>query len=146
MVARLVRDQEVVGSSPVTSTTKKRKAKTFRFFVFAPHDLLVIIKNDRGRADAIGNLLFCSLLPACATIAAWSRLLPLLTSRSPRPQKSERQKPFAFLSHGLIDQKTLYELLFLKRWFCFYCSLIKRLPLTDSPSFRLYLFNTDYGR
>ena len=35
MVARLVRDQEVVGSSPVTSTTKKRRVFALRFFVFA---------------------------------------------------------------------------------------------------------------
>ena len=32
MVARLVRDQEVVGSSPVTSTTKKRRVLPFAFF------------------------------------------------------------------------------------------------------------------
>ena len=31
MVARLVRDQEVVGSSPVTSTTKKRRVLPFAF-------------------------------------------------------------------------------------------------------------------
>ena len=35
MVARLVRDQEVVGSSPVASTTKKAlKLKGFRAFFF----------------------------------------------------------------------------------------------------------------
>ena len=34
MVARLVRDQEVVGSSPVTSTTKRRTVLTVRLFVF----------------------------------------------------------------------------------------------------------------
>ena len=36
MVARLVRDQKVVGSSPVTSTTEIRKGfYTFPFFVYA---------------------------------------------------------------------------------------------------------------
>ena len=34
MVARLVRDQEVVGSSPVTSTTKKRKSYCSFAFLF----------------------------------------------------------------------------------------------------------------
>ena len=33
MVARLVRDQEVVGSSPVTSTTKRRKVNPFAFLL-----------------------------------------------------------------------------------------------------------------
>ena len=32
MVARLVRDQKVAGSNPVTSTRKSRKSKGFRFF------------------------------------------------------------------------------------------------------------------
>ena len=41
MVARLVRDQEVVGSSPVTSTTKKRRVLPFAFLFLRTrtHDL-----------------------------------------------------------------------------------------------------------
>ena len=35
MVARLVRDQKVAGSNPVTSTRKSRKSKGFRFFFYS---------------------------------------------------------------------------------------------------------------
>ena len=60
MVARLVRDQEVVGSSPVTSTTKKRRVLPFAFLFLRTrtHDLFlftglpkIAAKRDFGEEE-----------------------------------------------------------------------------------------------
>ena len=69
MVARLVRDQEVVGSSPVASTTEKAlKSKGFRAFFFYPLTSFYHSGQQIGQQDKNFLHLSCEKEQILATI------------------------------------------------------------------------------
>ena len=106
MVARLVRDQEVVGSSPVTSTTKGRKDFPFLPFVFVRYVLNPRpLKKTQGsrksqRSEIFGKRSDRAINPRNALLRfarKRAREATRVQVPSPRPQKSGRQKPSALL-------------------------------------------------
>ena len=100
MVARLVRDQEVVGSSPVTSTTKRRKYLPFVFLLLRWIEPTTFY-NKTGPLKIAGceaNEIFGEKETQSANASAarncGARNQPIAATRvqvpSPRPQKDER--------------------------------------------------------
>ena len=103
MVARLVRDQEVVGSSPVTSTTKKRRVFCPSLFCFCgrePATSSLLQGSRKSQRSEIFGKRRSGARTRAPPCRGGARKQPTATTRvqvpSPRPRKSEGFCPSLF--------------------------------------------------
>ena len=103
MVARLVRDQEVVGSSPVTSTTKKRRVFCPSLFCFCgrePATSSLLQGSRKSQQSEIFGKRRSGARTRAPPCRGGARKQPTATTRvqvpSPRPRKSEGFCPSLF--------------------------------------------------
>ena len=106
MVARLVRDQEVVGSSPVTSTTKKRRVLPFAFFFHGrePTTSSLLQGSRKSQRSEIFGKRRSGARTRAPPCRGGAREQPTATTRVQVPVTSTTKKrrvlPFAFFFHG----------------------------------------------
>ena len=134
MVARLVRDQEVVGSSPVTSTTKKRRVFCPSLFCFCgrePTTSSLLQGSRKSQRSEIFGKRRSGARTRAPTRRGGARKQPTATTRvqvpSPRPRKSEGFFALRFFVFADANPRPLFII--------FHCYIyVRRIPQALPPA------------